>query len=157
MSELFPSEEFLSAAELPPLFAATLEGLAASSEVLSLARTLRASCMHCAADEGATRWERCASFVRWLLSPESAGVLSRIANGARLAVESGKKPPFGSDRFARWVAFEHSFAMPNELLPLYLAATARAFPDVAKWLRVETSEAVLVKEYEWNPLNPKKS
>ncbi len=42
--------------------------------------------------------------------------------------------------------------MPNELLPLYLAATARAFPGVAQWLRVETPEAVLVKEYDWNPL-----
>lgn len=152
MSELFPSSEFLSTSDLPPLFAAMLAEKKAAAAVVALAKVLRASCLLCAADEGATRWDRCSSFIRWLLTPESSRVLHCLADGARAAVASGKTPPFGSDRFARSVAFDHSFAMPNELLPLYLAATARAFPGVAQWLRVETPEAVLVKEYDWNPL-----
>lgn len=149
MQREFPFPSVVNPSPLPGDVVSVLDALRAAPKSIELARLLYAYC-----ELKPDSWPRVWKFLRVVMTPGGVAIVSRLAESARDAIKRGKPVPFGSDRFARWVAFEHDLKGDNTSWPLYLATVACAFPALAPSLTIETDEAKIIFAHDWNPLQP---
>ena len=152
--EMFPGEDWLQAVFLPPEEQACFDRLRMKDSTQRVVQSLYAYCCQLEPAERHSRWVNLRRFMIEICSPAGQSNLRAFAEGLLVALDKGKVPPFGSDRFARYVAFDGDIEVTNDSLPWYLASVCVARPDLRRFITVDTVVARLLLFSSWEPAAP---
>ena len=155
--EMFPEEDWLNTAALPPEEQATFDRMRLKASTQRVVQSLYAYCCQLEPSERHLRWVSLRRFMIEICSPAGQSILLAFVDGVLVALDNGKVPPFGSDRFARKVAFDGDIEVANDSLPWYLAAVGVAHPDLLRFITVDTVVSRMLLSSSWEPAAPVES